>query len=116
VGKQPRTPQRRRNVSRPGQLTEVRDVRRRFGFLGMATSIALAATVVLAAPAEARRNVGGLVGEACLTSGQAAVKTEGPGLGATCVCITQTFDDRTVVVAGPNDTCPSGILRLQGHR
>jgi hypothetical protein len=104
-------------VSKPGRLTEVSDVRRRFGFLGIATSIALAATVVLATPAEARRNVGGLVGEACLTSGQAAVKTDGPGLGATCVCITQDLPDHTtVVVAGPNDTCPSGILLLQGRR
>ena len=83
----------------------------------MATSIALAATVVLAAPAEARRNVGGLAPEACLTSPQAAVKVDGPGLGATCVCITETLPDRTtVVVAGPNDKCPPGILRLQGHR
>ena len=92
-------------------------MRHRLGLIGTVMSFALALAVVTAAPAEARRNVGGLVPEACLTSGHAAVKLDGPGLGATCVCITETLaDDTVVVVAGPNDRCPPGILRLQPHR
>jgi hypothetical protein len=81
-------------------------VRRRVGFLGMATSIALAATVVLAAPAEARRNVGGLVPETCVAPGNAVIGTHGPGLGATCICVIETIGN--TVTVGPNGKCPPG--------
>jgi hypothetical protein len=91
-------------------------VRHEIGLLGTVTSVLLAAAVVTAAPAEARRNVGGLVEQICLTSGHAKVKIDGPGLGASCVCIIQEFETGTVVVDGPNGKCPPGILRLQDRK
>jgi hypothetical protein len=91
-------------------------MRQRLTLLGTATSLALAVTVVLAGPAEARRNVGGLVDEVCVPPGHAVVGSHGPGLGATCVCITSDVTGETVVVAGPNGKCPPGIVRLQERR
>ena len=91
-------------------------MRHRLGFLGATTSIVLAAAVVLAGPAEARRNVGGLVNEVCVPPGHAEIRTDGPGLGATCICITQEIGDTVTVIAGPNDKCPPGIVRLQQRR
>jgi hypothetical protein len=86
-------------------------MRHRVALLGTVTSIALAAAVATAAPAEARRNVGGLVPETCVAPGHAQIKTNGPGLGATCVCVIE--DAGGTVTAGPNGKCPPGILRLQ---
>jgi hypothetical protein len=85
-------------------------MRHRVGLLGTITSVLLAAAVVTAAPAEARRNVGGLIGEVCVPPGNAVpqVLDVGPGLGATCICITEVVNGRTVVVAGPNEKCPPG--------
>ena len=74
----------------------------------------LAAAVVTAAPAEARRTVGGLVPETCVAPGHAVIRSDGPGLGPTCICITE--DLHGTVVAGPNGKCPPGILRLQERR
>jgi len=92
--------------------TEARIVRQRIGLLGTLTSLVLAAAVVTAAPAEARRNVGGLVGETCVAPGHAELKPEGPGKGPTCVCVTEVVGREVVVVAGPNGKCPPGIVRL----
>jgi hypothetical protein len=80
-------------------------MRHRLALVGTATSIALAAAVVTAAPAEARRNLGGLTGE-CVAPGNAVIGTHGPGLGANCICI---IDPATgAVFLGPNGTCPPG--------
>ena len=92
----------------------MRHMRHRVALLGTATSIVLAAAVVTAAPAEARRNVGGLVPETCVAPGHAVIRTDGPGLGPTCICVIE--DIGGTVVAGPNEKCPPGILRLQGRR
>ena len=85
----------------------MRHMRHRVALLGTATSIVLAA-------AEARRNVGGLVPETCVAPGHAVIRTDGPGLGPTCICVIE--DIGGTVVAGPNEKCPPGILRLQGRR
>ena len=84
-------------------------MRQRVGLLGTITSVLLAAAVVTAAPAEARRNVGGLVGEVCVPPGNAVPHVIGdgrPGLGATCICVIETVGN--TVVAGPNGKCPPG--------
>ena len=83
-------------------------MRHRLALLGTATSFVLAVAVVTAGPAEARRNVGGLIGETCVAPGNAEIETNGPGLGATCICITEVVNRLTVVVAGPNGKCPPG--------
>ena len=89
-------------------------MRQRLTLLGTATSLALAATIVLAGPAEARRNVGGFDGQ-CLAPNAAVVQPHGQGLGATCICVVSR-DDHTDVLAGPNgpgSTCPPRILSNQ---
>ena len=86
-------------------------MRFRLALLGTATSLALAATVATAAPAEARRSIGGLVGETCVPPGNAVphvLDDPRPGTGATCICVTQTLNRTTTVIAGPNDKCPPG--------
>ena len=83
-------------------------MRRRLGALAGTTGLVLAATIMVAAPAEARRNVGGLITETCVAPGQAEIKPNGPGLGATCICITEQVGREIVVVAGPNGKCPPG--------
>jgi hypothetical protein len=94
----------------------MRNMSPRLALLGTATSFVLALAVVTAGPAEARRNVGGLIGETCVPPGHAVVGAHGPGLGATCSCVTEELNGTTVVVAGPNDKCPPGIVRLQERR
>jgi hypothetical protein len=84
-------------------------MRHRLGLLGTVTSIMLAAAVVTAAPAEARRNVGGIAEQTCVPPGHAVIGTHGPGLGANCICVTEESDHTIIVVAGPNGTCPPGI-------
>jgi len=81
-------------------------MRHRLGLLGTTTSLLLAAAIVTAAPAEARRNVGGITGD-CVAPGAAVVEPHGPGLGAPCICV---IDENTVLF-GPNGECPSGILQ-----
>jgi hypothetical protein len=95
-------------------MTTLRHVRPRLALLGTATAFVLAMTVATAAPAEARRNVGGLVPETCVAPGHAVIGNHGPGLGANCICIIETIGN--TVVAGPNDRCPPGIVRLQERR
>ena len=83
-------------------------MRSRFGLVGTTTSLLLAAAVVTAAPAEARRNLGGLVGEECVAPGNAVPQTVNdprPGVGATCICI---INLSTGAVDGPNGKCPPG--------
>jgi hypothetical protein len=82
------------------------DMRHRLSVLGTATSFVLALAVVTAGPAEARRNVGGLVPETCVAPGNAVIGTHGPGLGATCICVIETIGN--TVTAGPNGKCPPG--------
>ena len=67
----------------------MREVRRRLTLLGTATSLALTAAVVTAAPAEARRNVGGSEPDAsiCVLPGRAELGSTGSGLGAICLCV-----------------------------
>jgi len=86
-------------------------VRRSLGLLGTVTPFVLAMAVVTAAPAEARRNVGGLVPETCVAPGHAVIGSHGPGLGANCICVIE--DITGGVVAGPDGKCPPGIVRLQ---
>jgi hypothetical protein len=89
-------------------------MRHRLVLLGTATSFVLAVTVATAGPAEARRNVGGLVPETCVAPGHAVIRSDGPGLGPTCICVIENAGG--TVVAGPNEKCPPGILRLQQRR
>jgi len=84
----------------------------RLGRLGAVTSVLLATAVVLAAPAEARRNVGGAgpAPEICVLPGQTVLRSDGPGLGAICICVIAE-DDRVVRAVGmdPTASCPPGI-------
>ncbi len=92
---------------------EMRNVRHRVGLLGTITPLLLAAAVVTAGSAEARRNVGGVGGE-CLAPNDAVVQNQGAGLGATCICVIEPNSGS--VLAGPNgpgSTCPPRILRNQ---
>ena len=84
-------------------------MRHRLTLLGTATSLALAAAVVTAAPAEARRNVGGIASETCVAPGHAEIGNHGAGKGATCICVLDGITG--AVVTGPNDTCPPSVRR-----
>ena len=90
-------------------------MRQRIGRLGAITSLAFAAAIVTAGPAQAR-NIGGLTGE-CLAPGHAALGEHGTGggLGANCICVVSKDNPRDVLAgpAGPGSECPPGILRLQ---
>jgi hypothetical protein len=89
-------------------------MRHRFGLLGTITSILLAAAVVTAAPAEARRNVGGILGD-CVPPGAAVVGPHGSGLGAPCICIVERTETGVTVLFGangsPDGKCPPGLLQ-----
>ena len=88
-------------------------MRRKLTFVGTATSLTLAATVVLAGPAEARRNVGGVLGD-CLAPNAAVVQNQGAGLGATCLCVVEPNSGQVLSgPSGPGSTCPTRILRHQ---
>ena len=80
--------------------------------LGAVTSVAIVAVLVTAAPAEARRNVGGSgpSPEICVLPGQAALRTDGRGFGAICICVI-AGDGSVVRAVGtmPNALCPPGI-------
>ena len=82
-------------------------MRYKVGFLGTATTLVLAAAVVTAGPAEARRNLGGL-DSVCVAPGNAVVGPHGagPGLGATCICFVEPNSHQ--VLLGPNGKCPPG--------
>jgi hypothetical protein len=86
-------------------LTEVKDMRRKVGFLGAVTSLALAAVLVTAGPAQARRNLGGFNSH-CVPPGNAVIGPHGPGLGANCICIIEPTSGQ--VLLGPNGKCPPG--------
>jgi hypothetical protein len=92
----------------------VKDIRHRLTLLGTATSLALAAAVVTAAPAEARRNVGGSEPDAsiCVLPGKAELGSTGSGLGAICVCVlTPGGGVVRNVGTDPNAQCPPGVKR-----
>jgi hypothetical protein len=87
-------------------------MRRRLGLLGTISSLACAAAIVTAAPAQAR-NIGGLTGE-CTPPGHAVLGMHGPGLGANCICVIEPTSREVLAgPTGPGSECPSGILRLQ---
>jgi len=91
-------------------------MRHRLTLLGTATSIALAAAVVTAAPAEARRNIGGSEpgADICVMPGAVEYGSTGGerGLGAVCVCVVAPGSNTVRNVGkGPNTTCPPGIAR-----
>jgi hypothetical protein len=90
-------------------------MRHRLTLFGTATSIALAAAIVTAAPAQAR-NIGGLTGQ-CVAPGHAVLGMHGPGLGANCICVIGTSpDDVLAGPTGPGSKCPPGILGLQDRK
>ena len=95
-------------------MTEGQDARRRLTLLGTATSLALAAAVVTAAPAEARRNVGGSgpAASICVLPGKAELGSTGSGLGAICICVlTPSGGVVRNVATDPNAPCPPGAKR-----
>ncbi len=92
----------------------MRQVRRRLTLLGTATSLALAAAVVTAAPAEARRNVGGSEPDAsiCVLPGRAELGSTGSGLGAICICVLAPGGGAVRNVGtDPDAQCPPGAKR-----
>jgi hypothetical protein len=93
-------------------MTEVKDMRHRLTLLGTATSLALAAAVVTAGPAEARRNLGGTSPDpsSCVLPGEAVIRSDQPGLGTICICVIAE-NDRAVRAVGTRSTadCPPGI-------
>ena len=92
----------------------MRQVRRRLTLLGTATSLALAAAVVTAAPAEARRNVGGSEPDAsiCVLPGRAELGSTGSGLGAICLCVLVPGGGAVRNVGtDPDAQCPPGAKR-----
>ena len=92
----------------------MREVRRRLTLLGTATSLALAAAVVTAAPAEARRNVGGSEPDAsiCVLPGRAELGSTGSGLGAICICVLVPGGGAVRNVGtDPDAQCPPGAKR-----
>ena len=76
-------------------------MRHRLGLLGATTSLLLAAAVVVAGPAEARRNVGGFVPEVCVAPGNAVLGNPEPGPGAVQICFTDVPKGADVVIAVP---------------
>jgi|tagenome__1003787_1003787.scaffolds.fasta_scaffold20902306_1 hypothetical protein len=85
-------------------------MRHRLGLLGTTTSLLLAAAVVTAAPAEARRNVGGITGT-CVEPGAAVVEAHGTGLGAPCICIVAGTSVLFGANGSPDGKCPPGLLQ-----
>ena len=87
-------------------------MRYRLGLLGTATTLVLAAAVVTAGPAEARRNLGGSNpgADICVLPGNAEVRSHHGGLGAICICVLAP-DGRVLrnVDTDPNAQCPPGI-------
>ena len=85
-------------------------MRHRLALLGTLTSLAVTAAVVTAAPAEARRNVGGITGE-CIAPGNAVVEPHGTGLGAPCICIVEGTSVLFGANGSPDGTCPPSLLQ-----
>jgi hypothetical protein len=91
-------------------------MRYRLGLLGTATTLVLAAAVVTAGPAEARRNLGGSEpgADICVLPGNAGIQSDHKGLGAICVCVRIPGGGmQRNVGTDPNGPCPPGITRLQ---
>jgi hypothetical protein len=93
-------------------------MRRRLGVLAGTTGLVLAASIVVAGPAEARRNVGGTLpeGSICVYPGGAQFQDPAkPVLPCTCVSI---LDQVTISLEGgkPGGACPSGLTRVRIDR
>jgi len=93
-------------------------MRRRLGVLTGTTSLLVAAAVVVAAPAEARRNVGGTVpaGSTCVYPGGAQFQdAAAPALPCVCLSIPNGV---TVSYEGgkPGGDCPAGLTRVRIDR
>jgi len=87
-------------------------MRGRLGLLGTISSVACAAAIVTAAPAQAR-NIGGSVpeGAICVTPGQATYGS--PNSGPPCVCV--ILPDRSFALnvgKGGRAPCPPAIAGL----
>jgi hypothetical protein len=93
-------------------------MRRRLGVLAGTTGLVLAATIVGAAPAEARRNVGGTVpeGSTCVYPGSAQFQNPAaPALP--CVCLSVPGVGTVSNEGGkPGGDCPSGLTRVRIDR
>ena len=89
-------------------------MRHRLGLLGTTVSLLLAAAVVTAAPAEARRNLGGSQpgADICVLPGNAGIQSDQQGLGPVCVCVRLPASGfQRNVGTDPNAPCPPGIVR-----
>ena len=90
---------------------------RRLGALAGTTGILLAATIVAAAPAEARRNVGGTVpeGSVCVYPGNGTPRSAQAAAVVPCICIVVPGVDgarRNVGGTGPSGgSCPPGLTK-----
>ena len=89
-------------------------MRRRLAVLGTTTSMMLVVAVLAAAPAEARRNVGGSVPEdsVCVFPGNSANGSAQAAAVVPCVCIVVPGGEprRNVGGTGPADgSCPPGL-------
>ena len=92
-------------------------MRRRLGLLSVTTWLVLAGVVVTAAPAEARRNVGGSVpeGSICLSPGSAQARSANATSVLSCFCVIYPAPKRNVGGSEPagGTDCPPGILKQE---
>jgi hypothetical protein len=95
-------------------------MRRRLGVLGTTTWVLLTAAVVVAAPAEARRNLGGTVpaDAVCFSPGQTQARSAQANTSLSCFCYVLPPTGQRAV-SGPeaagSTTCPPGILTQGAH-
>jgi hypothetical protein len=93
-------------------------MRRRLGVLAGTTGFVLAATIVVAGPAEARRNVGGTVPQdsSCVYPGGAQFQDPAtPALPCVCLSVPNVG---TISNEGgrPGGECPAGLTRVHIDR
>ena len=91
-------------------------MRRTFGRLAATTGVALALAVMVATPADARRNVGGTMpaGAICVSPGQSEARSDRAHEVPTCVCWVVLPDgERNVGGNVPilDTNCPPGIIK-----
>jgi hypothetical protein len=84
-------------------------MRHRLGLLGTISSLALAAVIVTATPAEAR-NIGGtnISADACVTPSGA--RAQRPGADLPCVCAVADAGRIVRVIGRGPSACPTGVL------
>jgi hypothetical protein len=95
------------------------DMRRTSGRLAATTGVALALAVLVATPADARRNVGGTMpaGAICVSPGQTQARSDRAGEVLDCFCwFVPPAGERNVGGNVPNveTNCPPGILKQYG--